>query len=177
VVERGLECGLRRGDITVAEAYALAKRLQGRGRRGPGVLLEVVDRRPPGAPPTESDLETCLLQLSRRAGMSEPERQWELRANGRIYRLDFAWPDCRFALEGDGAETHATRRALVGDLRRQNQIVMGWLILRFAWEDVYLDAELTCQVIRDAWLYTLTGPTPSQLASWRSGANGAIRSN
>jgi very-short-patch-repair endonuclease len=137
----------------------------------------VLNRRPPGAPPTESDLETCLLQLSRRAGVREPERQWELRANGRIYRLDFAWPDSHFAIEGDGADTHTGRHALVQDLRRQNQIVMGWLILRFTWEDIYLYPDVTCRVIREAWLYMLTSPTPSQLANWQAGGDGAIRSN
>jgi very-short-patch-repair endonuclease len=81
--------------------------------------------------------------------------------------LDFGWPSCRLALEADGAETHATAKALVEDLRRQNHIVQGWVILRFSWEDVHRFPEQVCQVLRETWLLLQTGPVPRQVAGWR----------
>jgi very-short-patch-repair endonuclease len=172
MVERALECGLRRGDITVAQAYAAAKRLQARGRRGPNVLLEVLGRRAPEAPPTGSDLETCLLQLTRRAHLPDPVRQQLLTVDGRIILLDFSWPSCRYALEADGAETHGNRQALWGDLDRQNQIVLGWLLQRFTWEHVYLYPDGVVELMRRTWLFLQTGPTPAQLTHWQGRAGG-----
>jgi very-short-patch-repair endonuclease len=166
-LERGLECALRRGVATVAAVDATARRLRGAGRRGPPVLLEVLGRRGPGAPPTGSDLETCLLQLTRRAGLPDPERQVELRVGDRTIYIDFGWRPCRLALEADGADTHASAKALVDDLRRQNHIVQGWVLLRFSYDDVHRYANTVCQILRETWLLLQTGPLPLQLARWR----------
>jgi very-short-patch-repair endonuclease len=168
LLERAMECVLRRHDVSEKELWATIARLQGQGRRGPAALRRVVGRRRPGASATESDLETCLLQLTRRANMSDPERQREVCIDGRIIRVDFAWPPCRFGLEADGAETHGNRRALVYDLRRQNLLVGdGWVILRFTWEDVHLFPDQACETLRRIWTAMQLGPIAPQISGWR----------
>ena len=87
--------------------------------------------------PQGSDAETRFLQLSRAAGLSDPERQLRLLLGGRWVLLDFGWRRIKLAVEIDGAEVHARADSLGADLRRQNRIVLdGWHILRFTWEDV-----------------------------------------
>ena len=45
-------------------------------------------------------------------------------------------------LEADSFEWHGRRLALARDARRYNRfVVAGWLVLRFAWEDVVLDPD------------------------------------
>jgi very-short-patch-repair endonuclease len=120
------------------------------GQRGAPVLRAVLDRRPVGAPATESDAETRFLQLCRRGGIEEPVRQHQLVVGGQRVRLDFAWPRPRVAAEIDGAATHAGD-GLGPDLRRQNRIVLGeWIIVRFTWEDVVRFPDYALSVVRGA---------------------------
>lgn len=133
-VERALESSLRTGLVALEEVEALAGSLRSRGA---GVLRSVLAVRPRGAPPTGSDAETLFAQIARRCGLPPPERQYRVLLRGREYRLDFAWPALRLAVEIDGFEVHGRPGALRADLRRQNRIQLdGWLILRFTWADL-----------------------------------------
>ena len=160
IIERALESGLRKRLVSVdalVEAVAAVPRL-----RGAGALRSVLANRPPGAPPTESDAETLFLQLARRAGMPEPLRQFSVPTSEGAFRLDFAWPLRRVAVEIDGAAAHASREALSRDLRRQNRLLLsmvpaGWAFLRFTWDDV-VDPRFASQAVdklREAWVIGL----------------------
>ena len=160
IIERALESALRKRHVSVdalVEAVAAVPRL-----RGAGALRSVLAGRPPGAPPTESDAETLFLQLARRAGLPEPLRQFSVPTSERAFRLDFAWPLRRVAVEIDGAATHASREALRSDLRRQNRLLLsmvpaGWALLRFTWDDL-VDPRFAAQVVdrlREAWVIGL----------------------
>lgn len=46
-----------------------------------------------------------------------------------IYRLDFAWPDLRIAVEYDGYETHE-HRAERDELRDRDLRKRGWIVIR-----------------------------------------------
>jgi very-short-patch-repair endonuclease len=128
VVERAVEWALRNRMVTIAELQSLTERLQTKGGR---TLKKMLGQRPLRAPATESDAETLFLQLVRAAGFPDPVRQYWIVLRGRRYRLDFAWPVIRLAVEIDGAAVHGPDE-LPRDLRRQNQIILdGWLILRF----------------------------------------------
>jgi very-short-patch-repair endonuclease len=148
IVERGMECALRRRLVTINDlhAAATATRLPG-GRR----LLRVIEGRPAGMPPTESDAETIFAQLARSLGLPEPARQVVVSAGRRRYRLDFAWPALRLAVEIDGTAVHGPDQ-LKADLRRQNQIVLdGWLLLRFTWHDLVSNPAAVERDLRNAW--------------------------
>jgi very-short-patch-repair endonuclease len=165
VIERALESALRKRYVSLdalAEAVAAAPRL-----RGAGALRSVLAGRPSGAPPTESDAETLFLQLARRSGLPEPQRQFALPTSEGVFRLDFAWPLRRIAVEIDGAATHASREALSRDLRRQNRLLIsmvpaGWALLRFTWDDL-VDPRFAGQMVdklREAWVIGLNAPPP-----------------
>jgi very-short-patch-repair endonuclease len=160
IIERALESALRKRLVSVdalVEAVAAVPRL-----RGAGALRSVLASRPSGAPPTESDAETLFLQLARRSGMPEPLRQFSVPTSEGAFRLDFAWPLRRVAVEIDGAAAHASREALSRDLRRQNRLLLsmvpaGWALLRFTWDDL-VDPRFAGQVVdklREAWVIGL----------------------
>ena len=103
-----------------------------------GRAKRVLARRPPGAPPTESLLETIALQIARTVpGLGEPVRQHVVRwATGNfIARLDLCWPDDEFFFELDG-QHHENQP--VYDARRQTAVVAatGWLPGRFTWHEL-----------------------------------------
>ena len=94
----------------------------------------VLDRRPPGTPPTESLLETLTVQLIRTVpGLPEPVRQLWIEAAGA--RLDLAWPELGLFVELDG-QHHKDQP--VYDARRETAVVAatGWLCGRFTWTEV-----------------------------------------
>ncbi|HVL05316.1 MAG TPA: DUF559 domain-containing protein [Acidimicrobiales bacterium] len=94
----------------------------------------VLARRPAGAPPTESLLETLMVQLIRTApALPEPVRQlWIETASAR---LDLAWPTLGLFIELDG-QHHKDQP--VYDARRETAVVAatGWLCGRFTWTEV-----------------------------------------
>jgi very-short-patch-repair endonuclease len=54
-------------------------------------------------------------------------------------------------LEADSFEWHGSRAALARDARRYNLLVSeGWLVLRFAWEDVMHDPRYVRDVLEAA---------------------------
>lgn len=94
----------------------------------------VLDLRPAGAPPTESLLETLMVQLVRTVpGLPEPVRQlWVEAAHAR---LDLAWPQLGLFVELDGQQHKGQP---VYDARRETAVVAatGWLCGRFTWAEV-----------------------------------------
>jgi hypothetical protein len=126
--EQALESALRKTLTTVA---ALEGVRSTRVRR-------VLALRPPGAPPTESLLETLMVQLARDVPeVGELVRQHEVRDeyDQLIARLDLSRPDLGFFFELDG-EQHKGQP--VYDAMRQTAVVAatGWLPGRFTWTDV-----------------------------------------
>lgn len=138
VWEQALESALRKRLVTVD---ALEAELPELGRaRVPGTrrIRSVLERRPVGAPPTESLLETLFLQLARRVpGLGEPVRQLVITdAYGEfVARLDLAWPELGMFSELDGQQH---RGQPVYDARRETAVVAatGWLPGRFTWDEV-----------------------------------------
>jgi very-short-patch-repair endonuclease len=156
VLERALESALRKDYVTMARlrgALDAAPRL-----RGTSCLRSLLASRPAGLPPTESDAETLFVQLARGIGLPAPQRQYVVQTPEGRFRVDFAWPALRVAIEIDGAQTHASASALDRDLRRQNRIVLalgsaGWILLRFSWLSLVSEPykSQTCAQLRQAW--------------------------
>jgi very-short-patch-repair endonuclease len=152
VVERAAEWALRNKLVGIADLEAMTERVRTKGGH---TLRRMLAQRPAGAPPTESDAETLFVQLARATGFPDPVRQYVVLLGGRRYRLDFAWPALRLAVEIDGAVVHGPA-ALSQDLRRQNQIVLdGWMILRFSWATLTRGRREVEDDLRVAW--TLRG--------------------
>ncbi len=63
-------------------------------------------------------------------------------------RPDLVDVDLRVVLEADSFEWHGDRAALRRDARRYNLMVVdGWIVLRFAWEDVMFDQDYVREVL------------------------------
>jgi hypothetical protein len=136
--EQAAECAFRK-KLTSAAALEAALPMLGQART-PGArrIRRVLALRPPGAPPTESLLETLMVQLARTVpGLGEPVRQLELYDEwGRlIARIDLAWPALGLFIELDG-EQHKGQP--VYDASRETAVVShtGWLCGRFSWTEV-----------------------------------------
>ncbi len=68
-----------------------------------------------------------MRALVRQAGLPQPVSQHVI---GR-YRLDFAWPELRVAVETDGWATHGRRQAFEDDRARDAFLLAaGWRVLR-----------------------------------------------
>ncbi|MBW8825580.1 MAG: DUF559 domain-containing protein [Acidobacteria bacterium] len=100
-------------------------------------MRRILDRRPAGAPPTESLLETLMVQLARGVpSLGEPTRQFEVIEDGLlIARVDLCWPGIGLFVELDG-QHHAGQP--LHDARRETAVVAatGWLPGRFTWHEV-----------------------------------------
>lgn len=100
---------------------------------------------------TESELESLLLRIVIAAGLPSPVPQLRVHISDTIYRLDFAYPEQRIAIEGDGFGFHSDRRAFESDRSRQNDLVLaGWLVLRFTWRQIVHEPDLVAARIRAA---------------------------
>ncbi|KOX21908.1 hypothetical protein ADK67_24970 [Saccharothrix sp. NRRL B-16348] len=103
----------------------IAARRDYRGRRQGVFLLDLATGLP------ESPPESTLLLMIAEAGFPLPEPQHSVRDldDRELWRLDFAWPDARVAVEYDGYAAHVGKaeadQARDEDLRRR-----GWKVLR-----------------------------------------------
>jgi len=115
---------------------ALARRLKDRGVTGS---------------PTPSVLESRMARLFARHGLPAPlaEVVW---GPNRRYRLDFAYPALKLAIEVDGWSAHLAPEKLRSDNRRSNALVRaGWTVLRYTWWEVSFDADRVAREIADAY--------------------------
>jgi len=130
VWEHALESALRKRLTSVDDLTAVMT-----GRAAGAIRARrVLALRPAGAPPTDSLLETLMVQLIRTVpGLPEPVRQlWIEAAHAR---LDLAWPNLGLFIELDG-QHHKDQP--VYDARRETAVVAatGWLCGRFTWTEV-----------------------------------------
>jgi very-short-patch-repair endonuclease len=105
-------------------------------------LLANVDDRP-----RESRLEVRAARLLRRNSIEPPATQVPVGP----YRLDFAWPGLRLALECDGYEWHGNRLAWKRDRRRAAYLeARGWRLVHVTWDDLTKRPSETVTRIRHA---------------------------
>jgi len=132
---RSLDDALRRNRATVTDIRACAERLAGAPGRRPSVIrMLVAERLAIGGGRTESWLERTVLQVLLDATVPPPVPQYPVMAGGHRYRLDFAWPDQRVALEVDGY-LHSTYAAVQHDRERDLHLRSeGWTVLRVTGE-------------------------------------------
>jgi very-short-patch-repair endonuclease len=126
-LEAAVESARRRYGTQLA-----AVRAQLDSRHGAARMRRVLDQLDPSAQ-CESVLEVKVARLLRASGLPAPVRQYEVTMFGRRYRLDFAWPEFRIALECDGRAFHEFQR----DRTRWRQLgAAGWTVLPVTWNDV-----------------------------------------
>lgn len=136
--------------VTVAGVRAWRDRLGGRGRRGAGVLGEVLDRRSLGDQDADSVLESRMADLCRRHGLPMPEFQVWITIQGKRFRMDFAYSDIRYNIETDGYEHHGGKyENWLSDSTRDNELgAMGWQVSRFPRAHLRTRQDYVARVIR-----------------------------
>jgi hypothetical protein len=136
--EQALESALRKRLTSINEIEGALPALGHSRTRGVRRMRRVLDLRPDGAPPTESLLETLMVQLIRAIPfLPEPTRQLEVVDPNESFvaRVDLSWPELGLFLELDG-QHHEDQP--VYDARRETAVVAatGWLPGRFTWHEV-----------------------------------------
>ena len=97
------------------------------GRRGSGLLAEMLQRHEPGSTRTKSSLEEAVLALCRAHGLPQPE----VNADTEGYESDFVWRAERLIVEADSRAAHLTQAAFERDrLRDADLTTAGWRVVR-----------------------------------------------
>jgi AbiEi antitoxin C-terminal domain len=162
MVELALENGLRRGLVTEVELAALVKRVSRSGRPGSRILRQLLDAREPGRRPTESEMETRLVQALRAHGLPEPTVQFEIwQGAAFIGRVDAAYPDAKIAIEYDSDEFHSGRAATGRDRGRRHRLISaGWLPVDVGPADLCNGGTVACAAISQALRDRRPKPSP-----------------
>lgn len=139
-VAHALDTAIREGKTDLALIRYVHARRRGRGRRGAGVLAEVLERfEASGA--TESPYERDLVGHLMDADVPLPRLQFEIRSGeALVARADLAWERERLIVEVDGHGFHSTRDQRASDAIRQNRLTqMGWRVVRFTTDQIATD--------------------------------------
>jgi hypothetical protein len=125
---------LRRRLLRLEELRARVDRTRSAPGRSVATLRQVLAQRLPGYDPGESELEGRISRLIDGHGLPRPTQQHRVRFGPVRYRIDFAWPDRKLYLEGNGFGFHMLATDLDSDARRQNELVLdGWAPIEITW--------------------------------------------
>jgi Protein of unknown function (DUF559) len=128
-----LDAALRSQTCDPQDLLAAAKAQA--GRRGIVAVRELIPlARPESESPMESEARLAMLE----GGLPEPVLQYEIiDRDGRLWRVDFAWPDRRVAVEFDGFDWHSSREALRKDRQKRAALEeIDWRVLSIVSDDV-----------------------------------------
>jgi hypothetical protein len=105
------------------------------GRRG---IVHVRELIPLADALAESPMESEARLMMLDGGLPEPTLQHEvIDADGQVWRLDFAWPDLRVAVEYDGFDWHSDPVAFRRDRRKRAALRdMRWQVISIVFDDV-----------------------------------------
>lgn len=130
-----VEDAIHRGLTTPTSIERRLDSLGGKGRRGAGVLREILlDRGSSGA--AASRLEVKIWRMLRAAGL-RPVRQYAVRVCDHTYRIDAALPEWRLGVEGVGDAFHHTQLHRRRDHTRLADLAsVAWRIIPVTWDDI-----------------------------------------
>jgi len=132
-LEVAYEAARRMGLTSPRALERRAAELCGRGHPGSARVKRLLAHQQHGAAALQYRLEVKTARLIRASSLPRPVRQHPI---GR-YRVDFAWPDARVAVECDGFEHHGYRLAWKRDRRRLAEIeAQHWRVVIVTWDDV-----------------------------------------
>lgn len=107
--------------------------------------------------PAPSVLESQMTRLIVRYGLPLPEAELVAGESGE-YRLDFAYPDLKLAIEVDGYAWHWDPDRVAADHARRNRLLaQGWRILVYTWVRVRDRPEEVATEIRDTYHSLVAG--------------------
>jgi hypothetical protein len=131
-LSRVLDDGLRRGVASLPRLAACAEELDSGPGRRMSIVRSLLKDRGYDYDPGGSGAERRLLDLFRKARLPMPVQQYRVRAGGRSYVLDYAWPALKVFGEWYGLPWHSGASAVAYDSDRVTALVVeGWLPLVF----------------------------------------------
>lgn len=137
-VELALDGVLTQHQTTAERVWECVERLDGRGRPWVAVTRRLVAARL-GQPQVQPNtFEKALLRCLRDAGVPLPEPQVEIRDldGSLIGRVDWLLRP-KLVIECDSERWHGGWRQRQRDIRRDRRLVgLGYIVLRFSWDDV-----------------------------------------
>ncbi len=133
--ERALDNALSLRLVTLDSVGAVLREAGGRGRPGSALLGRLLAERADGHVPPTSELEARFVSLVRSAGLPEPIRQLDSGdGDGRVGRVDFAYPRLGLLIELDGRRHHYSKLDFESLRARDNRLVAaGWRVIRLTW--------------------------------------------
>ena len=138
-VEALIHAARRKRLISYDSAHATFVRHARRGLRGVRVLRQELERWNPRGRPTESEMETLLVQGLRARGIPELVLQFEVYDEHGIFvaRTDAGLPQWRITIEYESMQEHLDEFQRARDDRRRNQIMAaGYFPLSARVQDV-----------------------------------------
>jgi hypothetical protein len=128
----------RRMRLTTVEHVARRfAAISGRGLPGGAALRRLLAQLDPSQP-AGSPLEVVVAELLSSSDLPRPVAQHPVKVGGRRYRLDFAWPEQRVALECDGRLRHFEDSDFQNDRARWSSLAIdGWRIVFATWSDAH----------------------------------------
>ncbi|BBZ68422.1 hypothetical protein MINS_38510 [Mycolicibacterium insubricum] len=118
-----------------------------RGRRGIAVVRGLI---PLASPVAESPMESEARLVMIDGGITDFVEQHEvIGRDGRLWRVDFALPECKLAIEYDGFDHHKSPADLAHDREKDNALrEAGWTVLHITADDVRRQPEVMLRRIR-----------------------------
>lgn len=130
-IEIALDDALRRRLVTLPRLQWRLRTIGVNGKRGAALLADLLEERRPASPAAEGPLETRFVRLLKQAGLPIPEKQFEIRDDGKfVARVDFAYPSHKLVIELDGFAHHSGRLSFEKDRERRNWLeVLDWRVI------------------------------------------------
>lgn len=148
-LEEAVESAYRKNESVLPRLQARVEELGTSGRAGVRAIREILAARDPAAAPTEAMFERRLSRLVRDYDLPEPVRQYAVQTEDGHYRIDFAHPHLKLAIETDGYWCHTGRARWRKGLRRGNALTLeGWRVLHVTWSDLVERPEAVAAMIR-----------------------------
>jgi len=142
---------LRNKTLRLEQLRGRVSRTRPASGRSVRALQQVLRDRIPGYDAGESELEGRLARVIARAGLPLPTQQHRVSYGSVRYRVDFAWPDRKLYLEGNGFGWHQLSSDLDNEAMRQNELVLdGWTPIELTWRmtDEYIEQTLRRFLLR-----------------------------
>jgi predicted transcriptional regulator of viral defense system len=138
-IESLIQAARRKRLITYDSTLATFNRLARRGLRGVKAMRIALERWDELLRPTESEMETLLIQVLREHGLPEPVPQFTVldQQGNFVARTDAAIPEWRVIVEYQSNQEHLDEFQVARDDRRRNKIIAaGYFPLAARLEDL-----------------------------------------
>jgi very-short-patch-repair endonuclease len=143
-----IDTALSKRLVTIPAITAELDRLARRGRPGVGKLRSHLANRGFIGAPEASVLESKMGRIIIATRLPLPRVELTVGENGE-YRLDFAWPEIKLAVEVDGYIFHSSVEHKQRDDTRRNRLQQaGWTVLVYNWRETCNEpARLASEII------------------------------